>query len=69
MEESLKKDICRRECIPGQAKPEGIAILNKAANGSTDDPYMMNGLTLAYIGDAVFEIMVPQHMLASGPRQ
>lgn len=69
MEESLIKDNCMDENSSNQAKPEGIAILNKAANGSTDDPYMMNGLTLAYIGDAVFEIMVRQHMLSTGSRQ
>ncbi|MCI5792305.1 MAG: hypothetical protein MR011_03345 [Lachnospiraceae bacterium] len=52
-----------------KANPDGLAVLKKADSGSTDDSYIMNGLTLAYIGDAVFELMVRQHMLSTGSRQ
>ena len=40
-----------------------------AEKGSKDDPFMMNGLTLAYIGDAVFELMVREYMIKKGSRQ
>lgn len=40
-----------------------------AEKGSGDDPFLMNGLTLAYIGDAVFELMVRERMIEGGSRQ
>lgn len=33
------------------------------------DPYLMNGLALAYIGDAVFELLVRQFMIEKGLSQ
>lgn len=34
-----------------------------------DDPFVMNGITLSYIGDAVFELLARTHVLKSGSRQ
>ena len=42
------------------------SVISKNSSG---DPYQMNGLTLAYIGDAVFELMVREHMIENGFRQ
>lgn len=47
----------------------GLRVLGQAEANSALDPAQMNGLTLAYIGDAVFELMVRQHMLLTGSRQ
>lgn len=44
--------------------------LHKARHGrekdSVERPELMNGATLAYIGDAVYEVAVRQHVLLSG---
>lgn len=37
--------------------------------GLSFDPWLLNGLTLAYIGDAVFELMARTHALETGSRR
>ena len=62
MEEGLNEDHSDKKFLK-----EGSE--SRQQHGSADDPYMMNGLTLAYIGDAVFELMARQHMIEKGSRQ
>ncbi len=61
MEESL--NLQENENILKADLPEG-----HLPSGSVD-PFLLNGAALAYIGDAVYEIMVRQYMLATGSHQ
>ena len=61
MEESLIPQETKEAL--NESLPEGIT-----PPGSVD-PFLLNGATLAYIGDAVYEIMVRQHMLATSSHQ
>lgn len=36
---------------------------------SLEDPYQLNGLALAYMGDAIYEVYVRQHLLHLGQRK
>lgn len=69
MEESLTNGNSNVTLPDSKADISGICMTGEIKKGSVDDPYMMNGLTLAYMGDAVFEILVRQYMIANGSRQ
>lgn len=72
MEESLNNTAGSEKENRLNETKTGIDLKKEKApekRGSSDDPYMMNGLTLAYIGDAVFELMVRERMIENGSRQ